>query len=413
MSSVTRSLNAPTAPIQALTRGLAGGMILVSLTACSTIENWLGVEMTDYHDGAKQNAALDVPPDLTQLAKDSRSQVQGGVISASAMQQQGNKLVLPQAKPGAATAAGPGQVALNSAGDIKLVRSGSDRWLHSTLTPEQLWPQVRGFWTSRGFAIASEQPEVGVMETDWLEDRSKLPQDFFRKALGRVIDGLYSSGLKDKYRTRIERAEGGGTDIFVSHRGAAEVYTNSQHDNTDWQPRPSDPGLEAEMLSRMMLKLGGKQDELDAARMAAAASSASQTAAPAAPAPAAIDQADLDSKKELAKVPDSLSVNDDFERTWRRVGQSLDRHGFTVEDRDRKQGLFFLRYADPTQAGKEEPGFFSRLFGKDKASTAERYRVSVVADGQHSTIKVLNSQGQQVTDENAKRILRLLMEDLR
>ncbi|MBV8123063.1 MAG: outer membrane protein assembly factor BamC [Burkholderiaceae bacterium] len=406
MSSVTRSLNAPT---KTLTYSLAGSLVLVSLTACSTIEGWLGAEKTDYHDAAKQNAPLDVPPDLTQLAKDSRTQVQGGVISASAMQQQGNKLVLPQARP---NAAGPNQVALDNAGELKLVRLDNERWLHSSLTPEQLWPQVQAFWISRGFAIESEQPEIGMMETNWLEDRSKLPQDFFRKALGRLVDGLYSSGLRDKYRTRIERAPGGGTDIFVSHRGAAEVYTSSQRDTTDWQPRPSDPGLEAEMLSRMMLKLGGKQDELDAARLASAASAASAANAPA-PAVAAVDPVDLDSKKELAKVPDSLAVTDDFERAWRRVGQSLDRHGFTVEDRDRKQGLFFLRYADPTQAGKEEPGFFARLFGKDKASTAERYRVSVAADGKHSVVKVLNSQGQQVTDENAKRILRLLMEDLR
>ena len=111
-------------------------------------------------------------------------------------------------------------------------------------------------------------------------------------------------------------------------------------------------------------------------------------------------------------MPGSLAVNDGFDRAWRRVGLSLDRHGFTIEDRDRAAGLFYLRYADPEKAGQEEPNFFQRLFGA-KGTTPVRYRVSVKAEGDKSTVRILDDRGQAVTDDNAKRILSLLMDDLK
>jgi outer membrane protein assembly factor BamC len=214
------------------------------------------------------------------------------------------------------------------------------------------------------------------------------------------------------YRTRVERISGntagakGSTEIYISHRGMTEVYTTQQRDATAWQPRPNDPELEAEMLSRLMLKLGAKE-ELAKAALMASATPAAQKAAPVA---AAMSKA---STRALSEVPDALQVADGFERAWRRVGQSLDRHGFTIEDRDRKQGLFFLRYADPTQAGKEEPNFFQRLFSKDAPPAAIRYRVSVKSEGERSTVTVLDDKGQLQSNDIGKRILNLLMDDLR
>jgi len=392
MSSVTPTFKATAAPTAVRLACLL--LVGTSLTACSSIENMFSSDKVDYRSGARQTTGLDVPPDLTQLARDGRAQVQGGVVSASAMQQASTT-----AKPSAGSMS---KVALDQVGDLRIERSGEQRWLRSSLTPEQLWPQVRGFWLERGFELASEQTEVGVMETNWAENRAKLPQDLIRSTIGKVLDGLYSTGERDKFRTRLERVNG-GTEIYVSHRGMVEVYTNNQRDNTAWQPRPADPQLEAEMLSRLMLKLGAKDEQAKAVL----------AAAPAAPAKGPATAAVHAGTRALADVPTSLQVNEGFERAWRRVGQSLDRHGFTVEDRDRKQGLFFLRYADPNEAGKDEPNFFSKLFGGDKGQTAARYRVSVKSEGERSTVMVLDDKGQQQTGEIAKRILNLLMDDLR
>jgi outer membrane protein assembly factor BamC len=392
MSSVTPTFKATAAPtaVRLACLLLVGG----SLTACSSIESMFSSDKVDYRSGARQTTGLDVPPDLTQLARDGRAQVQGGVVSASAMQQASTTV-----KPSAGSMS---KVALDQVGDLRIERSGEQRWLRSSLTPEQLWPQVRGFWLERGFELASEQTEVGVMETGWAENRAKLPQDLIRSTIGKVLDGLYSTGERDKFRTRLERVNG-GTEIYVSHRGMVEVYTNNQRDNTAWQPRPADPQLEAEMLSRLMLKLGAKDEQAKAVLAAAPTTPAKG------PAAAAVHAG----TRPLSEVPTSLQVNEGFERAWRRVGQSLDRHGFTVEDRDRKQGLFFLRYADPNEAGKDEPNFFSKLFGGDKGQTAARYRVSVKSEGERSTVMVLDDKGQQQTGEIAKRILNLLMDDLR
>jgi len=397
MSSVTRpfSLDPKAAAARLACLALVG-----SLTACSMFDGVLGSDKVDYRSAARQTGGLEVPPDLTQLARDNRAQVQGGVVSASSLQQQQQQGAAAN-KPAASNL----QVALSSVGDVRIERQGDSRWLHSALTPEQLWPQLRAFWQERGFELVKDQAELGLMETNWNENRAKIPQDLIRQTIGKVFDGLYSTGERDMFRTRVERAAAGGTDIFVTHRGVQEVYISQQRDQTAWQPRPADPQLEAEMLSRLLLKLGGKEE---AAKTLVASTPAAAT--PSSQLPALSGGA---AKRSLSEVPSSLQVNDGFERAWRRVAQSLDRHGFTIEDRDRNQGLFYLRYADPTQAGKEEPNFFERLFKGEKAVTANRYRVSVKSEGERSTVAILDSKGQQQSDENAKRILNLLMDDLR
>lgn len=396
MSSVTRSpFFAPTA------QRLACAALIASLAACSSFDGVISSDKVDYRSQARQTQGLDVPPDLTQLARDNRSQVQGGSVSASTLQQSANA-----PRSAAATAGNP--VALASAGDVSLQRAGETRWLRSSQTPEQLWPQLRAFWQERGLEIVKDDPAVGVMETNWAENRARLPQDFIRKTIGTVLDSVYSTGERDMYRTRVERAPGGGTDIYIVHRGMQEVYTNAQRDQTAWQPRPAEASLEGEMLSRLLLKLGGKEEAAKA--ILAGIDAAKPAPTPSAELPGVRGGA---RNRPLSEVPNSLQVNDGFERAWRRVGQSLDRHGFTIEDRDRNQGLFYLRYADPTQVGKEEPNFFQRLFKGEQAVTANRYRVSVKAEGERSTVMVLDTKGQQQTDENAKRILNLLMDDLR
>ena len=374
--------------------------LVAMLSGCSTVENFLSGDKVDYRSAAAKTTPLDVPPDLTQLQRDSRYQPQGGVISANAMQ---------GAAPGGAQAAASGgqAVAPQQVGDARVERNGSTRWLVTSQTPEQLWPQLRAFWQERGFELDRDEPEAGVMETRWAEDRSKLPQDFIRNTIGKVLNGLYDTGLRDKFRTRVERTPQ-GTEIYITHRGMEEIVTGAMKDSTIWRQRPNDPALEAEMLSRLMVKLGSKETEARAAVASAGAASAPGTAAaqPSAPARARV----------LAGQPAaSLQLDDTFDRAWRRVGLSLDRSGFTVEDRDRASGVYFVRYADPKLAGQEEPNFFSRLFsGKKQPDALSRYRIQVLrGGGDTTTISVLNNQGTPDNGEIAQRIVSLLVDDLK
>ena len=366
--------------------------LAASLAACSTVENFMGGDKIDYKTaGETRSQGLEVPPDLSQLSRDARFQ-QGSTVSASTFQS-------PNANPAAATSA---SVAPKELGGLRMERAGNQRWLAVPMTPDQLWPQLQGFWKERGLNLVVDQPEVGVMETDWAENRAKLPQDFIRATIGRVFDSLYSTGTRDKFRMRVERS-GNGSEVYLTHRGLEEVYSGDRKETTVWQPRAADPQLEAEMLQRLLLRLGGKEEQAKAAASTGAAPVPTVTA----PARARI----------VAGQPAAtLQVDDSFDRAWRRVGLALDRSGFTVEDRDRAQGLYFVRYVDPSQAGKDEPNFISRLFSwgkKDELSGPVRYRVSVKGEGEQSTITVLNAQGQPESGEAGKRIVTLLLEDLK
>jgi outer membrane protein assembly factor BamC len=239
-----------------------------------------------------------------------------------------------------------------------------------------------------------------VMETDWAENRAKIPQDIIRSTIGKALDSLYSTGERDKFRTRLERTPDGGTEVYVSHRGMQEVLVGQQKDSTMWTPRPSDPDLEAEFLSRLMARLGTET--------ARAKNIVANT--PIQPA-----------RAKLIKGAEGgyVEVDEGFDRAWRRVGLALDRVGFTVEDRDRTQGMYFVRYVNPDQdrnSGSDK-GFFSKLFSfgssDDKAKSALRYRVSVKGIGATSQVAVLNNEGRPEASQTADKILSLLNEQLK
>jgi outer membrane protein assembly factor BamC len=350
--------------------------LTLALGACSTLEG----DKVDYKSAGNKAPTLEIPPDLTQLTRDSRYTVPGSVITANSFKMgQASTQALP--------------TSLTTVGDVRIERSGNQRWLVIDRPADKLWEPVKDFWQDSGFLLAMDQANLGIMETDWAENRAKLPQDFIRNTLGKLIDNLYSTGERDKFRTRLERNPAGGTDVFISHRGMIEVYDSAQKDRTVWQPRPADPELEAEFLRRLMVKLGVSQEQSQALM----ASSVPKTVS------------------RVVKVDGqpALVVDDGFDRAWRRVGLSLDRTNFTVEDRDRSKGYYFVRYVVPV-ADKSEPGFFGKLLGTSKAESApKKYRVSVQSQNSQSTVSVQNADGSAAPEAEAQRIVSVLAEDLK
>ncbi len=341
--------------------------------------------------------SLEVPPDLTSPARDNRYVVpETGKSTATYSGYQAERR---EQRPSASSAVLP------EFDRIKVERAGTQRWLVVQEPPEKLWPMVKDFWQENGFLIKVELPEAGVMETDWAENRANIPQGGVRDLLGRFLDQMYSSSERDKYRTRLDRVEDGkGTEVYISHRGMQEVYTtgrdpsNNAPGATAWQPRASDPELEAEFLRRLMVRLGAQDEK------------AKQLAATGA----------LPLRAELKKGSDGadlLRVQEPFDRAWRRVGLALDRVGFTVEDRDRQKGLYFVRYADTEaemEAKNREKGYLSRLFSSDPKAKPEQYRVQVKQGGDEaSEVNVLNKDGATDSSSTARRILALLLEQLK
>jgi outer membrane protein assembly factor BamC len=360
--------------------------LAAALAACSSLEGMLGGDKVDYRTTQPKTQPLEVPPDLTQLARDTRYQPQGGVISASATG-------APSGPAATAAAASAPAVAAPLREGFHVLRDGQQRWLSVPLSPEQVWPQLKTFWDQRGFVLAEENAPAGVMATDWAENRSKLPDDALRNVLGRVFARVYDTGERDRYRTRVERVAG-GSEIYITHQGIEEVYVGERRESTSWQKRPNDPQLEAEMLSRLLVALGG------AAEPAARAEIASAAAAPA--------------RAAAAAQPATLVVEEPFDRAWRRVGIALDRGGFTVEDRDRAGGLYYVRWVDPKNVGKEEPGWWAKLLGdSSNPQAALRYRVALKASGDKTTVAIQSSSGVPETGDNAQRIVALLIKELR
>ena len=360
----------PWRPVQLAATALA----VFALAGCSILET----DKVDYKSAGKA-PSLVVPPDLTQLSRDTRYIVPGTAVTASSLETTRVGANVP--------------TAATSVGDVRMERSGNQRWLVVNRPADKIWPAVHDFWQENGFLLTMDQPELGIMETDWAENRAKLPQDFIRSTIGKVFDGLYSTGERDRFRTRLERNAEGGTEIYVSHRGMIEVYIQQERDQTSWQGRPADPELEAEFLRRIMVRLGVSQNV--AKTQAAAGVKAT-------------------SRVGNVNGQPVVLVDDGFDRAWRRVGLSLDRTGFTVEDRDRSKGTYFVRYIEPS-VEKSEPGFLSKLFGSGSAKTnpALKYQIKVQSQGESTTVAVLNAAGASETNASAARIVKVIADDLK
>ncbi len=377
------------------------GFLIVgaALGACSStpdLDDILPDETVAYKKQKTVDENLEVPPDLTRGGiqdslvvpdvggtgsttyseyQDQRSRQRGSVVTGGE--------VLPKVK------------------NISVKRDGNDRWLEIEESPERVWPQVVAFWREQGIVLVEQDPAVGVMKTDWLENRADIKRDIITRTLSKVASGLYSAATRDQYRVRLEPGrQPGTTDLYLTHRGMQEKLTRDvagETQGTFWEPRPTDPGLEAEMLRRMMVYLGASDKQ------------AKETLAEKGPSA---------SRSELVKQRDGTSMlvlQEDFPRAWRLVGVALDRVGFAVEDRDRSKGVYYVRYDDPYKQEEKKEGVLSKLkfWGDDKVDKANRYQVKLASEGNRTDVTILNDGGVLENSPTATRILTLLEENLR
>jgi len=346
----------------------------------------------DYKSSGKL-PSLEIPPDLTTPGRDDRYSVPDSIAKSTATFSAYSGDRSEQAR-------GPSEV-LPKLEKARIERAGTQRWLVINGTPDRLWTSIKEFWQENGFILNLELPEAGIMETDWAENRAKLPQGFIRSQIGRVLDTLYSTPERDKFRTRLEKgAEAGTTEIYISHRGMNELYISEGKTETRWQPRPADPELEAEMLGRLMVRLGSTEEQ---AKLVLASETKS-------------DRAKLITAADGSAT---LEIQEAFDRSWRRVGLVLDRVGFTVEDRDRTQGMYFVRYVDPEidSRKKDDQSFLSKLAfwspAKSDPSKLPQFRIYIKGNADVSTLQVMTREGGIDRSDTARKILGLLLAQLK
>ncbi len=357
-----------------------------SLVGCKSVTT---NDTVDYKNtGAVRGPNLSYPPDLITAQADRRYVVQDGSATMSEYSAAVKKTAQMKSN------------VLNGIPGMHIERDGDRRWLVVERPAADLYPQVKDFWQENGFLLVIDSPSTGIMETDWVENRAKVPQDWLRSFLGGALDSIYDTGERDRYKTRLEAIKPNVTEIFITQQGSIEKCTDSSGacGSTIWTKRPNDPELEAAFLSRLMQRLGMTQEQAKA--MASV------------PLAAKIPKAKLVQGDANAA---HIDLNSGFDRAWRDVGLALDRSNFTVEDRDRSIGIYYVRYVNSKETG-EKKGFFSGLFSSNDDESilkAKKYRILVKANGDGASIvTVQNADGGPENTPAGLQLLTMLTEQL-
>ncbi|WP_239373325.1 outer membrane protein assembly factor BamC [Snodgrassella gandavensis] len=371
-------------------------LLAASLTACASKKD--NLPKLDYQSNNKKIVQLDVPPDLTDPNQGNRFSAPGSSLINGAVR--ASDLNKPASKYQTST----NTQVLTQVPDIHFQRDGSIRWL--TIDNKQaaeLWPLLKAFWQEQGFTIEREEPSIGLMQTNWAENRAKVPSDAIRGIFEKVgLGGIYSSGERDMFTIRLERNSKGGTDVFFSQKGMKEVYTSKDGDSTAWQPRPNEPELEAAFLARFMQYLGADAKQVQ-----------QQIA----------DQKQNPNENALAKLDgDSVYLLGSQERNWRRVALALDRVGLNVIGEDRNQYVYLVEVAaaEASSVSNKKPGLFSRMFGRSKKAEQQQLkqqpRLIVLAQPLKeggTRVSLANEDGTPYTGKDARKWIQQLDQQLR
>ena len=360
------------------------------------VDDYLPDKKVEYKKSEQVGNNLELPPDLTnarvgsELHVPTASGASGvatysqflGEKSISGKRATGNIGVLPQID------------------NITLKREGNERWLVIKNAPQEVWPNVVSFWQENGILLLEQDPTIGVMKTGWLENRADIDSDIITRQIRKVFDGLYSAATRDQYRVRLEEGdEPGTTEVYLTHYGMQEeikVNSAGEAERSVWIPRGTDPGLEAEMLRRLMVHMGVQEQR------------AQSLVAKKSPLKAKRSQL-IRNAREVR-----LSIAESFAKSWRLTGLALDRVGFAVEDRDRSSGIYYVRYNDPMADAEEDDGWFSKLkfWSGSAAEEDARFQILVASKASSTEVVVLDEQGQRLATETAERILTLIHEQI-
>ncbi|MFK5969835.1 MAG: outer membrane protein assembly factor BamC [Candidatus Marithrix sp.] len=369
---------------------LIGCLLTSIIWGCSTIDKSLPDYRHDYKE-SKPTQPLEIPPNLldSTLTEDQMIlPADSSTTSFSDYDKDDNT-----AGTDNLIQVGAEQV-LATSETVQIKRKENIRWLVFQDKPAIVWSKVKKFWLESGFKLKIDNPTIGIMETEWKENRADIPQDSIRKYFGKFIDTFYSASTRDKFRIRLEQVAD-TTELYLIHKGVEEV---ERGEILVWQNRPNDTELEIEMLKRILVFTGieptktlliAENKEIKVVETIVES----------------VQFAKLVTGTD-GKV--SLVIRENFAQAWRRVGLALDRLGFTVEDRDRTNGVYFIRYITT----KIDKGFFAGWFGDSKTENEMEYLINLLDESTASRVIVLDSNNKLLSDKTSKRILTLLHESI-
>lgn len=327
---------------------------------------------------------LDFPPDLTKPEYDMAFALPAdGVISASNVSAQANAYTLDGRKISVL----PASPTVRSGG------IGNIHWLDVDTSAEALWPKLREFWRSIGIDLKRDEPRIGIMETNWAENRAGLPMNWFHKALNKALQGGFDAGYRDRYRIRLEKKSANTTRVYLTHKGAEKVITDSL---TGWELRPPNHELEAELLNRLKAYLQG--DSNAAVRSSITKTNRSQTSS-------LVSLVTQEGRHVL-------QVHDNYKRAWVLTGVMLDRMGLVIDKRNQAAGIYDVTYRGDDADGAKR-GFLSNLFGGRKTILikGQAYQVHVQDSRKLSEVRITDEEGKPLSAKQTQLVLARLKKE--
>ena len=357
--------------------------ILMNISGCSVVDNFMDTKNRINYKNNSSVKALEFPPDLTAPEFDMAFALPAdGVVNASSLGRSSSGYTID----------GRAISVLPKSTNMRIGGQGNIRWLDVATPAETLWPKLRDFWRSMGISIKKDEPKIGIMVTDWAENRAGLPMDWFRRSLGKMFQGAYDAGSRDRYHLRIEKPSSSTTRIFLTHKGAEKVITDTV---SGWELRPSNHELEAEMLNRLKAFLQG---DVGAAKGAVSTDKLNQTTS----------LVDLVSQEGQP----ILQVNDNYKRAWVLTGIMLDRMGLVSEKRNQSAGIYEVKYQGDEE-DKTKRGFFSRMFvgRKTLLVKGQSYQVHIQDAGKLSVVRIMDDEGKPLNKKLAQLVLSRLKKE--
>ncbi len=366
------------------------------LIGCGTVEvnKYLPDKAVEYKREKQAERNLEIPPDLTVRSINDRLAIPGsssGVVTNYSEYATDRKIR-------GVSSSGRSKLVMPENPNIQLERDGNKRWIVVDADADIIWDRLIDFWQDQGILLEEQDPELGIMRTSWIENRANIAGGPITNVLRGALDSLYDTSLRDQYRLRIERISQGKTEIFMTHYGMEEIVTSNANERGEtfaWTTRERDPELEIVMIKRVMVFLGAAE-----ARANAQVASAKKA------------------KRALSQLVQGadgtkLIIDDDFARSWRLIGLSLDRIGFAVEDRNRSQGIYYVRYNDPAVRA-DNSGIVSSLkfWGNDKKEKSKSFSIIIRSESDRTVVRVFRENGKESAGDTGKRILTLLKEEV-
>ncbi|MEK9774479.1 MAG: outer membrane protein assembly factor BamC [Candidatus Woesearchaeota archaeon] len=345
-------------------------ILFISLIGCSTTEEIFDdITAPDYVNSSKARR-LEVPPDLSELETSTGYNVPGEAKSYKDYVNREEELASILDNPNR-------KKVIENPEWMKIVKSGNLRWLEVKKNPDVIWPHVKDFWEDLGFRVLVANRRTGIIETEWMDtDDIKIDRadTGVLSTFDKWLDSLSGFSDKRKFRTRVEFGENGNTEIYISQRSAeaaadqhaeilrtrdsgynpSTVYKIEEYksDNLDNKKKLDiketreidDYEIDSELLTRLMIKLGASSYD----------------------AKSKVDAPEIIVKSSLIETADDtyIVMNDPFDRSWRRLGLALDIIGFVTEDKNRSEGIYFVRFSQedlPEESIEEESGLIDSL----------------------------------------------------